>query len=91
MNLENWYISAPKSNFTKLKELYIHKKLRIHSAFIFFIFDQGAEIWVFLPYSTRLHLGFSAKLKNLASSILQDGATEWHYSYHILPTHPTYS
>ena len=29
---------------------------------------------------TRLHLGFSVLLR-----ILQDGATEWHYSHHIPP------
>ena len=28
--------------------------------------------------------------ENLASSILQDGAMEWHYSYHIPTTHPPY-
>ena len=27
---------------------------------------------------------------NFASSILQDGAMDWHYSDHIPPTHPPY-
>ena len=33
----------------------------------------------------------SLPAENLASSILQDGATKWHYSHHILATHPTNS
>ena len=39
---------------------------------------------------TRAPSWILSQAENLASSILQDGAMEWHYSYHIPPTHPPY-
>ena len=44
--------------------------------------------FLFLPHSAPSWI--LSLSENFASSILQDGATEWHYSYHILATHPPY-
>ena len=40
---------------------------------------------------TRAPSWILSQAENLVSSILQDGAMEWHYSCHIPPTHPTNS
>ena len=73
-----FYFNRARQNLESNLKLQSHWNTNTNLRIMFFcLLPHSAPSWI---------LSLS---ENFASSILQDGATEWHYSYHVPATLPT--